>query len=339
MNGPEITVIMPVYNGGHYLRPAIDSILAQTYENFELLIIDDGSKDDSLAICRSYSDARLRIVENGVNLGLVATLNKALDLALGKYIARMDCDDISLPERLEKQWRFMEAHPDYGGCGTWYSRLWDGPATVSKFPVEDADIRFYLTLDNPFLHSSMFLRRSVLEQYALRYDPRFLHAEDYEFWARCAGFAKFANLPEVLLRYRYHTNSVSHVFRAEQCEAADRVRARQLAALGIYPEADELSVHHAIVRFQFRGDITQLQQVKCWLEKLAQQSTVCCGISLSSAYRQLAHYWYGACGRSDSLGWRTWRLFRASPIGRAAEPSWQLKMLWRCLLGRRIEVA
>jgi len=122
MNQPQLTVLMPVYNGGPFLRSAIESILNQDFSDFDFLIIDDGSTDGSHEIAASYADPRIRLESNGRNLGLIATLNRGLDLARGTYVARMDADDIAFPDRLSKQLTFMEAHPEIGLCGTWYER-------------------------------------------------------------------------------------------------------------------------------------------------------------------------------------------------------------------------
>ena len=116
---PKVTVLMPVYNGEKYLKEAITSILLQTFDDFEFLIINDGSSDASVDIIQSFRDPRIRLVHNDTNIGLIATLNKGLKLAHGKYVARMDQDDISLPRRLEKQTYFMDNNPDVGVCGTW----------------------------------------------------------------------------------------------------------------------------------------------------------------------------------------------------------------------------
>ena len=115
---PKISVVMPAYNAENYIREAIDSILAQTFRDFEFLIIDDGSTDHTVEIIRSYSDSRIRLYQNERNMGVAATLNRGLDLARGEYIARMDADDISLPERFAKQAAYMDAHPDVAVCGS-----------------------------------------------------------------------------------------------------------------------------------------------------------------------------------------------------------------------------
>lgn len=339
MQQPRITVLMPVYNGAKYLRPAIESVLAQTFADFEFLIIDDGSCDDSLKICRAYVDTRIRLVENGVNLGLIATLNKGLGFARGEYIARMDCDDVCASERFEKQLRFMERHPEIGGCGTWFQKISEDKTEIIRPPVDDGAIRFFLMFDNAFAHNTMMLRRSVMERHALRYDPDYKYAEDYEFWVRCIRHAKFANLPEVLLNYRYHPENTSNRFQIEQGATADRVRIRHLESLGVFPDRDELELHNALAKFQFQGDMAGLTCAKAWLEKLVALGCRECGVPETAVYRHLARYWYGACGRQADLGWRVWRLFFSSPLGSAAPWEWQWKLLLRCLFWKRIEAA
>ena len=121
MTSATVTVLMPVYNGEMYLREAIDSILHQTFTDFEFLIINDGSTDNSETIILSYDDSRIRYEKNDSNLKLIATLNKGIELAKGKYIVRMDADDISIPDRIEKQVAFLEKNPDVGICGSWFT--------------------------------------------------------------------------------------------------------------------------------------------------------------------------------------------------------------------------
>lgn len=333
---PRISVLMPVHNGEPYLREAIDSVLNQTFPDFELLIIDDGSTDASREICRSYADPRLRLEENGRNLGLITTLNKGLDLAKGEYIARMDCDDISLPRRFERQAGFMDAHPDIGICGSWYEKLDEGRAIVLRLPTDHATLRFFMLFDNPFQHSSIFMRRSVLEAWELRFDPAFIHAEDYEFWARCSEHTGVANLPEVLLRYRSHPDNVSHRFKTGQHRTADQVRRRQLAQFGPGATESEIQLHLALANFEFSSASGEPEAVKAWLDKLITLGCRQCHIPESAVYRHLARYWYGVCGNFAEAGLRTWRLFDSSPLGRAAGWQWQWKLLLRCLLRKNI---
>jgi glycosyltransferase involved in cell wall biosynthesis len=336
---PRITLLMPVFNGEKYLREALDSLLQQTFSDFELLVIDDGSSDGSADIVRSYRDSRIRFEQNERNLGLITTLNRGLDLARGEFIARMDCDDISLPNRLERQIRFMEEHPEVGVIGTWFEKIRDNGTITVKIPADDATIRFFLIFDNAFLHSSILLRRSLLERHGLRFDADFPYAEDYEFWVRCASYTQVANIPEVLVRYRDHSENTSNRFRKEQNSTADRVRRRHLAALGLHPDEAELALHLAITNYRFSGDFSRLVTARDWLSKLVEEVRKALNLSEHFLNDELDSYWYGACGALADHGLSVWRLFRSSPIGCNAKLQWQVKLFLRCLFRIRITEA
>jgi glycosyltransferase involved in cell wall biosynthesis len=220
---PTITVLMPVYNGAMYLPEAIDSILQQTYEDFEFLIIDDGSMDQSVRIINSYDDPRIRLIKNEHNLGLVSTLNKGIDLAKGEFIARMDCDDISLPERFEKQMALMSQHPEVGVCGGWIEYFM-GRVLVLKLPVSDEEIKRRLPSDNPIAHPTVMMRTKVIKNLQVYYNPGYSHVEDYELWIRLAVVTCFANIPEVLLKYRIHPEQVGHEHAEEQVRILEMLR-------------------------------------------------------------------------------------------------------------------
>ena len=223
---PLISVVMPVYNAEKYLREAIDSILNQTYTNFEFIVINDGSTDGSADIVRSYNDPRIVFVDNPKNAGLVAVLNQGLDMARGKYIARMDADDISMPERFKKQIEFMEKHRNVGVSGTFFHIFGDGIdriETKTLYPkLKD------MLATSPVGHPTVMMRRNVLNKYNLRYDPRYKHAEDYELWLRVRKYTKIANIPEVLLNYRWTGENVSaknyHYQMQQSCVIKQKIR-------------------------------------------------------------------------------------------------------------------
>jgi glycosyltransferase involved in cell wall biosynthesis len=207
---PLVTVLMPVYNGERFLREAVESILTQTLTDFEFLIIDDGSTDTSGEIIRSYADPRIRFESNGVNLGLVPTLNRGLNLARGAFVARMDVDDVSLPERLARQAAFLSAHPDIGVVGAAFQRV-DGDGRrgkVIRHPTEPGVILWHLFFLCPLGHPTVMMRTAlVVEAGGYRTDMR--EAEDYELWARLRTRTRLANLPTVLVLYRDHPASKS----------------------------------------------------------------------------------------------------------------------------------
>lgn len=215
---PEVSVVMAVHNGEKYLRESIESILSQTYTDFEFIIIDDGSSDLSADIINSYNNERIRLISSIENLGLTRSLNKGLDAAVGKYIARMDCDDVSLPERLAKQVAFMEAHPDVGVCGAWAKDIDDGGNLIGQrqTPVGER-LEYEYWRSSPIIHSTAMIRVAHLD--GLRYDDRLRYAQDFDLWLRIRGRCKLSNLAEYLLLYRVHKESITSTKPAEQIKS------------------------------------------------------------------------------------------------------------------------
>jgi hypothetical protein len=201
---------MPVHNGGPYLAAAIESILGQTFADFELLIIDDGSSDLSYEIARGYGDSRIRLVRNAQNLGLIATLNRGLQEARGEYVARMDADDVSLPERLEAQAGFLDRHAAVGMLGTAVQVIdADGtPGGVARFPLSHDLIRWTLCFQSPIAHPAAMMRKALVLELG-GYRSHALHCEDYDLWWRASEVARLANLDRVLLRLRKHAENIT----------------------------------------------------------------------------------------------------------------------------------
>ncbi len=210
-NLPLVSAVLAVYNGEDYLKQSIDSILAQTFTDFELIIIDDGSTDSTAGIIEGYADRRIRAL-NQPNQGLAAALNKGIKLAGGKYIARQDHDDMAYPERFAKQVDFLEQHERCGLIGAW-AEIWqeDRPSQrAHTHPTENEVLKFDLIFNNPFVHSSVMLRKSALDKVGLySTDPDRQPPEDYELWSRIAREYDVANLPEILEIYREVPGSIS----------------------------------------------------------------------------------------------------------------------------------
>jgi len=202
---------MSVYNGEKYLRQAIDSILTQTFLDFEFLIINDGSTDKSLEIIESYNDARIRLIDNGKNIGLIASLNKGIAAARGKYIARMDADDISLPSRLEEQYNFLEANTDIALCGSWAEIIDERGDVCGQYtypPLDNRAIKKLLFWHNPFIHPTVMIRRDVFCEIS-PYRASFKYIEDYELWSRVLSKFAGANIDKFLIKYRRHSGSIT----------------------------------------------------------------------------------------------------------------------------------
>lgn len=229
---PFISVLMPIYNGEKYLKESIDSILGQTYENFELLLINDASNDASENIILSYLDSRIVYIKNEQNLGLIKTLNKGLDLAKGEFIARMDQDDISLPTRFEKQIDIFHKNPEIGVCGTWFTSFGEGiQEKTLQHPVDSEAIKINLLGRSSLGHPTVMLRKSAMGN--LRYDENYQSAEDYEFWISLSRVTRLYNIPESLLKYRVHQTNISVVENSLQSQTAKKIIGDQLLYLGI----------------------------------------------------------------------------------------------------------
>lgn len=211
MNKPLVSVIMPVYNSELYLKEAIESIVNQTYENFELIIIDDGSSDNSVSIVKSINSEKIKLVINEKNLGVSATRNKGLNLAKGEYIALMDSDDISLPKRLEIQVNFLETNLDYGLISSYYESFRVGffgiKKRVRKLPLNDKQIKVNLLFFNVICCPSAMIRKNVIIKNNLFFDEKLRMSEDFDLWKKISKVSKIANIGEVLLRYRKHPNN------------------------------------------------------------------------------------------------------------------------------------
>jgi glycosyltransferase involved in cell wall biosynthesis len=231
VDSAQISVILPVYNGQLYLKEAIESILNQSYANFELIIINDGSIDDSEKLIQSYKDERIVYIKNDINIGLIETLNKGLIFSKGKYIARMDADDISLPNRLEKQVCFLEENPAFGLLGTGYS-IFGGKEEEVHYPSEHEKLKIACLSYNPFCHPSVMIRKAVLDEFNLKFQKEYIHAEEYKLWTEILSVTKCHNLKEILLKYRFHSSQISQVHLVKQLEITQKIQIEYLKNAG-----------------------------------------------------------------------------------------------------------
>jgi len=213
---PLVSVVMPVYNCEKFLSFAIDSILGQTLRDFEFIIINDGSSDSSENIMSAYVDSRIKLIRNETNLGITRSLNRGIHAATGKYICRMDADDVSMPERLELQVKFMEDNEDIALAGSNAILINSDGVKVSeeRYPGSAREIKKTIFVHNPFAHGTIMLRTSVMNECG-EYDSRFLHNEDYDLWLRIAARYPLANLQEFLLQRRIHESNITVTRKTE----------------------------------------------------------------------------------------------------------------------------
>jgi glycosyltransferase involved in cell wall biosynthesis len=220
---------MPVYNCELYIKEAVDSILNQTFTDFEFLIIDDASSDETVTILKSYYDPRIKLIEKPLNTGYTNSLNQGLKLAKGEYIARMDGDDISLPERFAKQVAFLNENPEIIMCGTSYSII--GENEVFLLPENHQEIKINLLKGNCIVHPSVMLRNNIIVANNIIYDQQMEPAEDYDLWVRLLLIGELHNLQECLLSYRVHDSQVSTIRDKKQVHIAKDVRLKLLFSL------------------------------------------------------------------------------------------------------------
>lgn len=234
---PLVSVVMSVYNGAKYLREAIDSILEQTYKNFELIIINDFSSDSTTEILNEYCDVRITILSNSKNLGLASSLNKGIKISRGEYILRMDADDIALPNRIETQVRFMQKnrHIDIAGSAAYYIKNEIETRVVFKVLTNPEKLKARLLWNSIFIHPTVIFRSKSLQGITPLYNEIFKKSQDYELWERLVfdHKLKVANIKKPLLKYRVHSQNISNKFLFEQMDFADKVRARALSRFNI----------------------------------------------------------------------------------------------------------
>jgi glycosyltransferase involved in cell wall biosynthesis len=205
---PEISVILPVYNAENFVSEAIESILNQTFTNFELFIIDDASTDKSVEIIKSYSDKRIILIQKPLNTGYANSLNIGIELSKGSFIARMDADDISLPNRLLSQINYLHKHPDIGLVGSWV-KYFGTTNGEWQYPITCSDCFAELLFNNPMAHPTVMFRKKIWNDYKLAYRPDRVPTEDYDLWVQFSEFTHLANIPEYCLKYRIHNDQIS----------------------------------------------------------------------------------------------------------------------------------
>ena len=263
MNDELVSVLMPIYNGAADLERALDSILNQTYTNFEVIAINDGSKDDSGIFLNSVKDKRVRVIQQE-NMGLAATLNKGISLAKGNLIARQDQDDLSHPERLARQVEYLRQNPNCILLGT-AADIWVGDVPTERghdHPIEHAQLSFDLLFNNPFVHSTIMMRReAVMRVGGYTTDKARQPPEDYELWSRMARVGQVANLPERLLVYREVPQSMSRSGPNPFLDRLVTICAENISLANGRTEVDSVSIdvaaltHSAFHRLSKKPDI------------------------------------------------------------------------------------
>lgn len=266
---PKVTVLMPTYNVAPWVEEAIRSVLDQTYRDFELLIVDDASTDDTLARVRAIDDPRVRIASFPDNVGLAENLNRGLDLIDTEYFARMDGDDIALPQWLQREVEYLEAHPEVGVCGGGGQRFGTSQSLI-RFPEQHDDIAANMLFECTIIVPTV--RMSVVRQHGLRYRADAFPAEDYRFWADCLRVTQLHNIPDTLFRYRMHATQICSSRRREQESKVAEVRLYMLDWLSPDFTNEEKDYYMGQFRDKVIVSGQDYKQRKCFTNKIIERN-------------------------------------------------------------------
>lgn len=315
------------------MEETIQSVLGQSYTDFELLIVDDGSTDNSPAIIRSFHDPRIRVLENPERLKLSGALNRGFNEACGEYIARMDADDIALPLRLQKQVDFMDNNPEIGLCGTAIEIFGKDERTrIDTYPPGTEEIKAYALFDCPFCHPAVMLRRELFADHMLRYDGSYYPTEDYELWARATTLFPTANLDEVLLRYRVHGGSMTGSDWSQMDKQAARIIRAQLDKLGIQCTEEDLQLHRNIGRGRSCQvhHVGELDKAEIWLQNLIVVNQKSKKYERYALAETISLIWYRLCLNNTFLGMKVFSKYTSSSL--AKEDGMRKKRMFTLLL-------
>jgi GT2 family glycosyltransferase len=289
---PIISVVMPAFNAERHILAALRSLADQTFSDFEILVIDDGSTDDTLSILRKFDDPRLRVDSLGSNRGLATARNVGAKMAAGKYIAWLDADDLALPNRLAIQKMYLDENQNVGVCGSWVRTFGSDRNTTWRYPRHPQYIRAHMLFDDPLATSAVMMRREILEDLPLAFDPSMPPAEDYDLWERASRNCLLSNIPRVLTAYRIHEFQTSTKLVNRQRDSVARIQRRQLLRLGLEADDSNWLLHQACGVNWGRGiDESHLAPLQSWLKRICEANDSA-GVYDPSSLRAVLRYRY-----------------------------------------------
>lgn len=334
MQSPVVSVVMAVFNDAEYLHESVPSILAQTLKDLEFIVVDDGSTDDSLGVLQGYAeqDSRVRIIRNEENMGLASSLNRGIAAARGQYVARMDADDICLPQRLDKQFKFMEQNKDISMCGA-SAKLFGFRRGWWVIPACHEQIRASLLFFNPICHPSVMYRASSLPRQGELYESGRRRAEDLELWSRLVEEVRVANLQERLIMYRLH-DPKSLAKREAVVSHGNEIRHSLLTRLMGELTEPQFQLHMKLVRCERNQDLDFLDEAADWLEQILQVNEVSRFYDQAALGRVVSYRWWRVCRASSELGPKASEVFHSRPrLTHVDKPLVRYFALWaKCFL-------
>lgn len=336
---PAVTVLMGLYNAETYLRESIDSILNQTFTDFEFLIYNDGSTDATAEIVFSYTDPRIFLVNNPVNRSVSPNMNEGIERARGRYIVRMDGDDLADPERIAKQVAFMDARPEIGLCGT-AVRYFGASESLIQLPEDNATIQHTMWLQNAFYQPSVIIRTSVLRDSGLRYNTAYEFAEDYKLWSDMCTVTQVHNLPEPLLNYRIHPHQISRRQAVEQQQVSAKIQREQMHRLGIKlrPEQEEgfrlMTIDEGWPNFA----LADYHKVATLMTELGEQAKSV-GIAGATIYPLLSRRWGSILSAARQYRLALLPFVLRQPFRAYLPPIIIAKLMLKCSINWRVKLA
>ncbi|WMW24309.1 glycosyltransferase [Methanolobus sediminis] len=330
---PKVTVLMPVYNGEEFLGEAIDSILNQTLNDFEFLIISEhGTSEESLHIINNYKDERIRHLHNKTPLGLVGSLNFGLKEAKGDYIARMDADDFSYPKRLDLQVKLLDRNKKIGICGTWVETIEVNSSSTFRYPTEPSRLQSRLLFDSALAHPSVMFRKIFIDKFGLKYDENDLYAEDWSFWQKSSFIFPITNIPKVLLKYRITEHSTSRFNADKQLSVIKTIHKRNIQNLCSEFTDEDIDLHTELGMWQFKSNQAFIEKSEKWLLKLKHCNSVKKIYPEPEFTSILAERWFFVCRAASKLGLITWSIYWNSPLRKHNEHYKHAYIFIKCII-------
>jgi glycosyltransferase involved in cell wall biosynthesis len=312
---PKVSVIMAVYNGEKYIAEAIESILAQTMKDFELVIVDDGSIDNTIRIIQKFNDSRIILLKNEVNKGSIFSRNRAVKESSAAYIAILDSDDVAMPERFEIESRFLDEHAEFGVIGSAVSLI-DSESKergiIWKNTLPAKMVPGILLFQNYLANSSSMFRREALPPGDTYRDTN--PADDYDLWLRIDTKWSMWNLPQVLVKYRVHDANMSTIDSERKNVMVNKMITEKLAKLDIIPTEEELKIHRTNYGFVGDSQTEFLLKREKWLQMIKKQNGTVKYYETNAFNTVITERWLASCNANTNLGFGAWRIFWKSSL-------------------------
>lgn len=331
-HSPKISVVMSVYNGQAYLREAIESILTQTFNDFEFIIINDGSIDNSLSIIKSYNDNRIVLVNNDGNKGLIYSLNKGLEISKGDYIARMDADDVSLPNRFQEQINVFNAHKDAVVVSSDFYSLYNNKQFLMEHSLKSDSLKTTLLFTPCFCHPTVMMK-NIFKTENIAYQQNYIHAEDYKLWTDLAFCGNFYFVRKALFKYRSHDKQISVLHHEKQMEISKQIRSEYLQRLNFELSSKQIATLNIIGNNEFITSINTLFDVENCLKELIIQNRTNNAFNSLDFNTVIHKFWRDSCGYTN-LGIKAYTLFFKSDLYRSHNSTFhdKAKLLIKCII-------